>query len=320
MTRETLERHQVHVYLAAVSLGLLAGRVFPGGVAPWEVALWPLLGVLLYTTFTQVPLAHLREAIAEPRFLAAAILGNFAVLPFAAWGLAALAPGDPAVRLGVLLVLLVPCTDWFITFTHLGGGETRRALAFAPVSLFLQFLLLPLYLALFYGDGLGVALARREMFLAFGGLIAAPLAAAFLTERWAEGRPGGAVLLARLGWFPVPLLAAVVFLIAATQVGLVLGSAPLLGALALVFAAFLVLAGALARVLAGLFRLPTPQGRALAFSFGTRNSFVVLPLALALPASFEVTAVVVVFQSLVELLGMAAFLWLVPRVLFPGRP
>jgi ACR3 family arsenite efflux pump ArsB len=319
MTREALERNQVLVYLAAILFGLLAGSVFPEGVARWEAALWPLLGCLLYATFTQVPLAHLGEAFAEPRFLAAAVLGNFAVLPFAAWGLAALAPGDPAVRLGVLLVLLVPCTDWFITFTHLGGGETKRALAFAPVSLFLQFLLLPLYLVLFYGEGLGVALVRREMLLAFGGLIAAPLAAAFLTERWAEGRPSGAALLARLGWFPVPLLAAVVFLIAATQVGLVLGSASLLGALTLVFAAFLVLAGALARVLAGLFRLPVAQGRALAFSFGTRNSFVVLPLALALPASFQLTAVVVVFQSLVELFGMAAWLWLVPRVLFPNR-
>ena len=318
MTRGALERNQVLVYLAAILCGLFIGSAFPDRVDAWEAALWPLLGCLLYATFTQVPLAHLGEAFAAPRFLAAAVLGNFAVLPLAAWGLGALAPGDPAVRLGVLLVLLVPCTDWFITFTHLGGGDTRRALAFAPVSLFLQFLLLPLYLVFFYGEGLAVALVRREMLLAFGALIAAPLAAAFITERWAEGRPGGAALLARLGWFPVPLLAAVVFLIAATQVGLVLRSAPLLGALALVFAAFLVLAGALSRVLAGLFRLPVAQGRALAFSFGTRNSFVVLPLALALPASFEVAVVVVVFQSLVELLGMAVGLWFVPRVLFPG--
>lgn len=318
LTRESIEKNQVLVYLAAILCGLLIGSAFPDGVAAWEAALWPLLGVLLYTTFTQVPLAHLREAFAESRFLAAAVLGNFVALPFAAWGLAALAPGDPAVRLGVLLVLLVPCTDWFITFTHLGGGETRRAMAFAPVSLFLQFLLLPVYLLFLYGEGIGVALLRREMLLAFGGLIATPLAAAFLTEKWAEGRPGSSRLLARLAWLPVPLLAAVVFLIAATQVGLVLGSAPLLGRLLAIFAAFLLIAAALARLLATLFLLPTAQGRALAFSFGTRNSFVVLPLALALPASFEVTVVVVVFQSLVELFGMAAYLWAVPQRLFPA--
>ena len=44
-------------------------------------------------------------------------------MPLTVWGLLAFLPDDPAIRLGVLLVLLVPCTDWYITFTHLGGGD-----------------------------------------------------------------------------------------------------------------------------------------------------------------------------------------------------
>lgn len=58
-------------------------------------------------------------------------------------------------------------------------------------------------------------------------------------------------------------------------------------------------------------------GRALAFSLGTRNSFIVLPFALALPAGWESTAVVIVGQSLVELFGMVLCLWLLPHDLFP---
>jgi ACR3 family arsenite transporter len=57
-------------------------------------------------------------------------------------------------------------------------------------------------------------------------------------------------------------------------------------------------------------------GRTLAFSLGTRNSFVVLPFALALPAGWETTVVVIVFQSLVELFGMVFYLWWLPRHLF----
>lgn len=49
---------------------------------------------------------------------------------------------------------------------------------------------------------------------------------------------------------------------------------------------------------------------------GTRNSFVVLPLALLLPAGWEVAAVVIVVQSLVELFGMVAYVWVIPRHLF----
>lgn len=55
-------------------------------------------------------------------------------------------PDDPALRLGVRLALLVPCTDWFITFTQLGRGNTSRAIAVTPLNLLLQLLLLPVYL------------------------------------------------------------------------------------------------------------------------------------------------------------------------------
>jgi ACR3 family arsenite transporter len=42
-----------------------------------------------------------------------------------------------------------------------------------------------------------------------------------------------------------------------------------------------------------------------------------LPLALALPTGYELTAVVIVFQSIIELIGMMVFLWWVPKRLFP---
>lgn len=93
-----------------------------------------------------------------------------------------------------------------------------------------------------------------------------------------------------------------------------LGALNVLPVVVPVFVAFL-LAGALtAKALAVSFSLPPRQARTLAFGLGTRNSFVVLPLALALPEGFEVAAVVIVAQTLVELLGMIAFLWLIPVV------
>lgn len=318
VSRQTLEKHQVYLYLATILLGLGVGLLAPDRSAPLESALWPVLGLLLYATFTQVPLTHLREALVDTRFLTAAVMGNFVVLPLVVWGLIQLAPADPAVRLGILMVLLVPCTDWFITFTQLGKGDTRHAIAFSPVSLLLQILLLPVFLWLFLGEDFAVTLARGNMLQAFAGLILLPLFAAFLTEIWSEAGTQRLAVIERLGWLPVPLLAVVVFIIAASQVHLVMASGGLLVHLFGVFVAFLLIAGVLARWLAQLFRLPSNRGRVLAFSLGSRNSFVVLPLALALPVSFELTAVVIVFQSLVELFGMAIYLWWVPKRLFPA--
>lgn len=297
----------------------MIGIVFGDRVDLLEDTLWPVLALLLYSTFTQVPLVHLKEVVADTGLIRSAIVGNFLVIPFVVWGLMHLLPDEPAIRLGVLMVLLVPCTDWFITFTHLGGGDTKHAIAFSPISLLLQIALLPLYLWLFVGETFSITLARKEMFYAFLGLIVLPLLCAYLTERWVERSPRRSQLIDKLGWLPVPLLGLVVFVIAATQVNLITASLGALGRLLTVFVAFLIISGLLSRLVAGVFRLPTLQGRVLAFSMGTRNSFVVLPLALALPPSCELAVVAIVFQSLVELVGMVFYLWWVPKWLFPLR-
>ena len=116
----------------------------------------------------------------------------------------------------------------------------------------------------------------------------------------------------------VPLLAAVLLLIAATQVASMEGIRGVLLQVLPLFVGYLVLAALLGRTLGRLFGLAPPAARTLTFSLGTRNSFVVLPIALALPQDWQ-AAVVVVFQSLVELFGMVAFLRLVPGRLIPDR-
>lgn len=123
LTRQSLEKYQVLAYLAAIGCGLIAGMLSPDRASALEVVRWPILALLLYTTFTQVPMAHLRNASADLRLVTATVLGNFLVIPVVVWCLMSLVADEPAIRLGVLLVLLVPCTDWFITFTHLGGGH-----------------------------------------------------------------------------------------------------------------------------------------------------------------------------------------------------
>lgn len=320
MQRQQLERHQVWGYLAAILAGLGVGSAAPEQGPLFEGMLWPALGLLLYATFTQVPLTRLPAAFRDRRFIAAVMTGNFVALPLLVWALLALLPPDPAVRLGVLLVLLVPCTDWFITFTHLGGGDTGRAIAITPVNLGAQLVLLPLYLWLFMGPAFTAVVEADTVARAVLLLIVLPLLMAWLTERWAERRGNGAALVERLAWLPVPLLALVVFLIAAAQVQTVQGSLAVLGQVLLVFILFLLAAAAIGVWLGRWFGLAPAPRRALVFSLGSRNSFVVLPVALALPASWDLAVVVIVFQSLVELFGMVAYLWVVPRYLVPNSP
>lgn len=167
MKRLTLESRQVWIYLGAVSAGLAVGTWMPEIRSVLEVLLWPALVLMLYATFLQVPLLHVRAALADHRFSAAVIAGNFLIIPLLAWLLVQWLPPDPALRLGVLMVLLVPCTDWFITFSQLGGGDAPRAIAITPVNLLLQLPLLPTYLWLMSGSDLSGALGIGHVWPAF---------------------------------------------------------------------------------------------------------------------------------------------------------
>lgn len=316
LDRPILEKNQLRLYLVAVAMGLLLGSLLPG-IKPWlEILLWPMLGLLLYATFVQVPLLHLRQALADRRFMAAVLVGNFLFLPLAAWVLIQWLPDDPALRLGVLLVLLVPCTDWFITFTHLGGGSTSRAISITPVNLLAQLLLLPVYLWLMLPDSSLQVTINAPLLNAALGLLGVPMLMSAITQRWMQAVPARARVGEGLAWLPVPLLALVLMMACAANGQVLEESAALLLTALPVFILFLLIAGFLAHGLSRAFKLNTQAGRTLAFSFGTRNSFVMLPLVLALPAGWEIAVAVVVFQSLVELTGMLAYLWWVPRQLF----
>ena len=60
--------------------------------------------------------------------------------------------------------------------------------------------------------------------------------------------------------------------------------------------------------------LEVASHRAVVFTAVTRNSLVVLPLVLALPAAYDLSPLVVVTQTLVELLVMVTMVRLVPNL------
>lgn len=316
MQRITLERYQIVFYLLGISAGLVVGAGFTSGLNRlFEGLLWPVLAILLYATFLQVPLLHLKQAFSDQRFAFANLAGNFVLVPLMVWGLIQFLPNDPLLRLGVLLVLLMPCTDWFITFTQLGKGCSARAIAISPLNLGLQLLLLPFYIWLMLPHSFSIEVAWQDLQGAVF-IILGPLVLALLSEKWIERKAERAKIRDTFAWWPVPLLAMVVFLIAASQAQAVWLAANSLLVVIPVFIVFLILAAGLAKLISQMLKLNVEHGRTLAFSFGTRNSFVVLPIALSLPKGTEIVTLVIVLQSLVELIGMVFYLWWLPRHLF----
>lgn len=95
------------------------------------------------------------------------------------------------------------------------------------------------------------------------------------------------------------------------RVGASIGSLLAVVPVYVLFAVVMVPIGVAAGRMAGL----DPRSRrAIVFSGVTRNSLVVLPLALALPPAFDLAPLVVVTQTLVELVVMVVLVRLVPRL------
>lgn len=305
---------QLALLVAGVFGGLLVGLAAPGVGDALAPATWPVLAAVLYATFLQVELRTLPEALRHRRFLVTALVANFALVPLAV-GVAVLAlPLDRAVALGILLVLLAPCTDWFVSFTQLGGGDTRLAVAFTPVLLAAQIVFLPLYVWVL-SDVVLTWGQIAPLVLALVLVILSPFALAVLTQRYV----GRSTVPGRFAtkWV-VPLLGVTLFLVAAAEASLAWDARGELGVAVLVFVAYACVAAPLARGMAGVARLDSGAARTLAFNLGTRNSFVVLPLALTLPAEYAVAASVVAAQTLVELVAMVVYVRWVPRLL-PAR-
>lgn len=303
-----LDRHQVPVYVGALVAGGVVGLVAPAAGPGLAYVINPLLGALLFVTFLQVPAKELVRSLRDGRFLAAVLILDFVVVPLIVAVLYRFLPADPAVRLGVLLVLLCPCVDYVIVFAGLAGADNRRLLAATPLLLVAQLLLLPLYLLLFLGSGLSDVVTVGPFLRAFGFLIVIPLGLAWAAQAWA------ARVVGRVGVAMVPLMAGTLLVVVASQLPKLGGHFADIARVVPVYVAFLIVAPLAGTAVAAAFHLTKEAARAVVFTGSTRNSLVVLPLALALPDRLAVAAVVVVTQTLVEVIGMVIYVRAIPRL------
>lgn len=308
------EHHQIGIYLAVLAGAVAVGLTAPATGPALESAIEPVLAMLLYATFLQVPFTTLTRSFRDGRFMAAVLVVNFVLVPVIVWGLTLVLPTDRAVLLGVVLVLLAPCVDYVIVFAGLAGGSAHRLLATAPLLMLAQLALLPLYLLLFLGSGLATIVDPAPFFQAFVVLIVIPLTLALCTELLAKRHTAGVAITRMMTALMVPLMAATLFTVVASQIPQVRDSLGAVARVLPVYVAFPVIMALVGRLATRAFDLDVPAGRALTFSGATRNSLVVLPLALALPEPYAIAAVVVVTQTLVELVAMIVYVRAIPRL------
>lgn len=286
-----------------LSVGLHGARNVAGEI------ITPLLMVVLFTLFARVSLGRLRDAARDWRYLLTAVGLNFVSTPLIAFFLGwAFLRDEPALWVGLVLALITPCTDWYLIFTDLAGGDVHRNLALLPWNLILQLALLPVYLVVFTQTLVPMELST--LLRAFAVYVAIPLVAAQLVRRY-RPRAAASAWLARLGFVALALTVMAMFTshgeIALERPALFLRMAPPM-------LSFYLISLSLSWLVSRRLRYPREKFVALACTTTARNSPLALPLAVVLFPAHPVIALSQLIEPILEIPILIVF-----SALFRGR-
>ena len=112
------------------------------------------LCLMLYGLFLEVPLKDLKDSFKNVKFTSTSLIINFIWTPLFGYFIGSLfLKGNVDVLIGFFMLILTPCTDWYLVFTKLAKGDLTLSLSILPINLVLQIILLPIYLILFFSSG-----------------------------------------------------------------------------------------------------------------------------------------------------------------------
>lgn len=290
------ERLEPALLLSAVGLGLGLARAAPELAGQAERAIPPALVLVLFAVFYRVPLERLRAAFGHRRYFAAALGLNFLLTPLVAYGLGWFFLRDyPALWVGLVLVLVTPCTDWYLVFTALARGDVPLNLALLPWNLVLQLVLLPFYLYVFTQRLVPVdfAVVGHSLLL----YVFLPLASAQALRRLFAAEAAER----RVVFLQYAALTALIAAMFAHQGRLLWEQPQVLLRFLPPVGLFFVLAALAAVVVGHRLDFSAPTRASLASTACARNSPLTLSLALVLFPAHPLVAVTQVIEPLVEL-------------------
>lgn len=139
------------------------------------------LVLMLFFVFLGVDIKKITKSFTDLRFSVSALLINFLWTPIFSFALARIFfPGNTSLQTGFIMLMVTPCTDWYLIFTALANGNVALGSSILPLNLMLQIILLPVFLFIFVGQkvSFGAGLAVQSILF----VLVIPLAAACMVK------------------------------------------------------------------------------------------------------------------------------------------
>ena len=150
---ELVEKLEPIIIFSAVIIGLIFSNIQI--IADNTSSLINIfLCLMLFGLFLEVPLSELKNSFKNVKFTSTSLIINFIWTPLFGYFLGSLfLKGNVDILIGFFMLILTPCTDWYLVFTKMAKGDLPLSLSILPINLVLQIVLLPAYLILFFSSG-----------------------------------------------------------------------------------------------------------------------------------------------------------------------
>lgn len=153
---EEVNKFQSFIILGMIALGVLIGQI-PFIQAYSEYLIIPSLTIMLFLVFIQVPIKKIGSSFKNIKFTSTSIIINFIWTPIIVFILGRIFFSEsPELLIGFIMLMVTPCTDWYLIFTGMARGNIALGSSLLPLNIILQLLLLPIYILLIGGTSVDI--------------------------------------------------------------------------------------------------------------------------------------------------------------------
>lgn len=153
---EEVNKFQSFIILGMVALGILIGQI-PFMQNYSEYLIMPSLTIMLFLVFVQVPIREIGSSFKNIKFTLTSLIINFIWTPIIVFILGRMFFSEhPELLIGFIMLMVTPCTDWYLIFTGIAKGNVALGSSLLPLNIILQLLLLPIYILLIGGTSVDI--------------------------------------------------------------------------------------------------------------------------------------------------------------------
>ncbi len=295
---DLIEKMEPVIIFSAVIIGLLFSNIqIIADNATYLINIF--LCLMLYGLFLEVPLNELKDSFKNVKFTSTSLIINFLWTPLFGYFVGSLfLRGNVDVLIGFFMLILTPCTDWYLVFTKMAKGDLTLNLSILPINLILQIILLPIYLVLFFSTANSMDYSQLAFSLVI--VIVIPFVAAQITKLVLNnGLKQKAAEL--MGSLQIWLLSLAVFCIFASQGGLLFENLNSITVLFVPLLLFFIVNTAIDLLVSEKINFTYSEYASLTMTTLARNSPLALAIAINSFPGHELISIALVIGPLIEL-------------------